>query len=100
MVEVYLVGQDRQNRWKALPEQSLIEYYGGSPCMNLASKINGLIIRHSPRCGKAFGDRKGMEVGMEKGVEENQRLWEEWLERQREAGRSDWDDNPPPSRRE
>ena len=44
--------------------------------------------------------KKGMEVGMEKGVEENQRLWEEWLERQQEAGKSDWDDNPPLSRRE
>ena len=98
MVEVYLVRQDRQDRWKALPEQSLIEYYGGSPCMNLASKINGLIIRDSLLLSERF--QKGMEVGMEKGVEENQRLWEEWLERQREVGKSDWDDNPPLSRRE
>ena len=66
--------------------------------MNLASKINGLIIRDSLLLSERF--QKGMEVGMEKGVEENQRLWEEWLERQREAGRSDWDDNPPLSRRE
>ena len=98
MVEVYLVRQDRQDRWKALPEQSLIEYYGGSPCMNLAIKINGLIIRDSLLLSERF--QKGMEVGMEKGVEENQRLWEEWLERQREVGKSDWDDNPPLSRRE
>ena len=66
--------------------------------MNLASKINGLIIRDSLLLSERF--QKGMEVGMEKGVEENQRLWEEWLERQREVGKSDWDDNPPLSRRE
>ena len=41
-----------------------------------------------------------LKKGMEKGSEENQRLWEEWLERQREAGKSDWDDDPPLSRRE
>ena len=47
--------------------------------------------------GVAEGVQLGRQEGVQLGASQNQQQWEEWLERERESGRSFSDDNPPPS---